>query len=72
MMDNTGRGTKCTVRRLRKTEHDVGIKSHIARQLRTNFMFRKLNDEDISELASQFEVAEYDSGHVIIEQGKEP
>ena len=58
--------------RLRKlsSDSDKDIIDHIAVQLRKNYLFTSLDDNEIFDLTMQFEVAKYYVGDVIIEQGE--
>jgi len=48
---------------------DDDIASWIADHLKTNFLFVSLNDATIQDIAEKFEIAEYEAGVSIIEQG---
>ena len=48
---------------------DDEIASWIADHLKTNFLFVSLNDATIQDIAAKFEIAEYEAGVSIIEQG---
>ena len=48
---------------------DDEIASWIADHLKTNFLFVSLNDATIQDIAEKFEIAEYEPGVSIIEQG---
>jgi hypothetical protein len=50
---------------------DAKLISLITSQLRSNFLFMSLDDDAIAEVARQFEIVEYEPGHVIVEQGNE-
>ena len=61
------------------TYDDDGRKllSWIVLHLRSNFLFMSLNDDpdtdttsSLEEIASQFEIVDYDPGQIIVEQGK--
>ena len=42
---------------------------HIVNRLRKNYLFLSLSDKELFDLTLQFEVAKYNVGDVIIEQG---
>lgn len=42
----------------------------ISSQLRSNMLFLSIDDATIAEIAGQFEIVQYEPGHVIVEQGK--
>jgi len=48
---------------------DDEIASWVADHLKTNFLFVSLNDATIQDIAEKFEIAEYEAGVSIIEQG---
>lgn len=51
-------------------EADHAIVALVATQLRTNYLFMSLKDDEIIDLAHKFEIISYDVGATIIEQGE--
>jgi len=48
---------------------EIMKKTSIIGQLRTNFLFISLNDEELAKMAGRFETVDYDVGEAIVTQG---